>query len=126
MKKPLCGNRASSRMSSRCRTHNILVDSCIGNDENFPLRPAWNKKNDGNWMSALKAAGLGGRKHRSRLSDLSGIQFIRIVVGLNLERIDAKVGANVGCPAAQRLYLGSCRGLATGSGMAERKTLSGS
>ena len=21
--------------------HNILVDSCIGNDKNFPLRPAW-------------------------------------------------------------------------------------
>src|SRR6267154_3613058 len=39
--------------------HNILVDSCIGNDKNFPLRPTWNKKNDGNWMSALKAAGLG-------------------------------------------------------------------
>src|SRR3981189_206173 len=39
--------------------HNILVDSCIGNDKNFPLRPAWNKKTDGNWMGALKAAGLG-------------------------------------------------------------------
>src|SRR5437762_4236992 len=39
--------------------HNILVDSCIGNDKNFPLRPTWNKKNDGNWMSALRAAGLG-------------------------------------------------------------------
>ena len=39
--------------------HNILVDSCIGNDKNFPLRPTWNKKNDPNWMNALKAAGLG-------------------------------------------------------------------
>ena len=39
--------------------HNILVDSCIGNDKNFPLRPTWNKKNDANWMKALKAAGLG-------------------------------------------------------------------
>src|SRR6185312_16990599 len=38
--------------------HNILVDSCIGNDKNFPLRPAWNKKQDGNWMAALKAANL--------------------------------------------------------------------
>ena len=38
--------------------HNILVDSCIGNDKNFPLRPTWNKKNDGNWMNGLKAAGL--------------------------------------------------------------------
>ena len=39
--------------------HNILVDSCIGNDKNFPHRPTWNKKNDPNWMNALKAAGLG-------------------------------------------------------------------
>ena len=39
--------------------HNILVDSCIGNDKNFPLRPTWNKKTDPNWMRALKAAGLG-------------------------------------------------------------------
>src|ERR1700742_4478541 len=38
--------------------HNILVDACIGNDKNFPLRPAWNKKQDGNWMAALKAAKL--------------------------------------------------------------------
>src|SRR6267378_4006600 len=39
--------------------HNILVDACIGNDKTFPLRPAWNAKKDGNWMAALKAAGLG-------------------------------------------------------------------
>jgi len=39
--------------------HNILVDACIGNDKNFPLRPTWNKKKDGNWMQGLKAAGLG-------------------------------------------------------------------
>ena len=39
--------------------HNILVDGCIGNDKNFPNRPAWNKKTDANWMGALKAAGLG-------------------------------------------------------------------
>src|SRR5260221_511963 len=39
--------------------HNILIDSCIGNDKNFPLRPTWNKKTDSNWMGALKAAGLG-------------------------------------------------------------------
>lgn len=39
--------------------HNILVDACIGNDKTFPLRPAWNGKKDGNWMAALKAAGLG-------------------------------------------------------------------
>jgi glyoxylase-like metal-dependent hydrolase (beta-lactamase superfamily II) len=39
--------------------HNILVDACIGNDKTFPMRPAWNSKKDGNWMAALKAAGLG-------------------------------------------------------------------
>ena len=39
--------------------HNILVDACIGNDKNFPLRPTWNKKNDPQWMNALAAAGLG-------------------------------------------------------------------
>src|ERR1700750_1686913 len=33
--------------------HNILVDSCIGNDKNFPLRPTWHKKSDSNWMTAL-------------------------------------------------------------------------
>ncbi len=41
--------------------HNILVDACIGNDKTFPLRPSWNAKKDGNWMAALKAAGLGQR-----------------------------------------------------------------
>ena len=45
--------------------HNILVDACIGNDKNFPLRPRWNKKNDSNWMNALKAAGLGSRTSTS-------------------------------------------------------------
>ena len=39
--------------------HNILVDSCIGNNKTFPLRPTWNGKTDGNFMAALKAAGLG-------------------------------------------------------------------
>ena len=38
--------------------HNILVDSCIGNDKNFPQRPTWNKKSDPSWMNALKEAGL--------------------------------------------------------------------
>ena len=46
--------------------HNILVDACIGNDKTFPLRPTWNAKKDGNWMAALKAAGLGPRRHRLR------------------------------------------------------------
>src|SRR5947208_6229575 len=39
--------------------HNILVDACVGNNKSFPHRPAWHNKSDGNWMAALKAAGLG-------------------------------------------------------------------
>ena len=39
--------------------HNILVDTCIGNDKTFSHRPAWNKKRDDHWMRALRAAGLG-------------------------------------------------------------------
>lgn len=39
--------------------HNILVDACIGNDKNVPTRAAWHGKSDANWMTALKAAGLG-------------------------------------------------------------------
>ena len=50
---------ASSPMSSRRRTITSWSIACIGNDKNFPLRPTWNKKTDGNWMTALKAAGLG-------------------------------------------------------------------
>jgi glyoxylase-like metal-dependent hydrolase (beta-lactamase superfamily II) len=38
--------------------HTILVDACIGNDKTFPHRPTWHRKNDGNWMAALKAAGV--------------------------------------------------------------------
>src|ERR1043166_3751699 len=40
--------------------HNILVDACIGNNKTFAHRPSWHNKSDGNWMAALKAAGLGG------------------------------------------------------------------
>jgi glyoxylase-like metal-dependent hydrolase (beta-lactamase superfamily II) len=39
--------------------HTVLVDACIGNDKDRPTRPAWNRKSDGAWMGALKAAGLG-------------------------------------------------------------------
>jgi glyoxylase-like metal-dependent hydrolase (beta-lactamase superfamily II) len=38
--------------------HTILVDACIGNDKTFPHRPTWHRKSDGNWMAALKAAGV--------------------------------------------------------------------
>ena len=38
--------------------HVILVDSCIGNDKERPLRPQWHMKRDGAFMSALAAAGF--------------------------------------------------------------------
>src|SRR6202045_1552211 len=38
--------------------HNILVDSCIGNDKPRPLRPKWNMKTDDTYMSGLAAAGF--------------------------------------------------------------------
>src|SRR5512143_874998 len=38
---------------------NVLVACCVGIDTKFPLRPAWGRRWVGNWMGALKAAGLG-------------------------------------------------------------------
>ncbi len=38
--------------------HNILVDSCIGNDKDRPHRPMWHKKKDNAFMSGLAAANL--------------------------------------------------------------------
>ena len=38
--------------------HNILVDSCIGNDKDRPARPLWNRKKDTAFMDGLKRAGL--------------------------------------------------------------------
>jgi glyoxylase-like metal-dependent hydrolase (beta-lactamase superfamily II) len=38
--------------------HNILIDSCIGNDKPRPQRPKWNLKTDDTYMRALAAAGL--------------------------------------------------------------------
>jgi len=37
--------------------HTILVDACIGNHKTHRY-PEWNRKDDPNWMNALKAAGL--------------------------------------------------------------------
>jgi glyoxylase-like metal-dependent hydrolase (beta-lactamase superfamily II) len=38
--------------------HNILVDSCIGNDKDRTARPLWHKKKDDAFMKGLAAAGL--------------------------------------------------------------------
>lgn len=39
-------------------SHNILVDSCVGNNKNIPDDPDWHQRSDGRFMAALKAAGL--------------------------------------------------------------------
>jgi glyoxylase-like metal-dependent hydrolase (beta-lactamase superfamily II) len=38
--------------------HNILIDSCIGNDKDRTARPLWHKKKDDAFMKGLAAAGL--------------------------------------------------------------------
>jgi glyoxylase-like metal-dependent hydrolase (beta-lactamase superfamily II) len=39
-------------------THNILIDSCVGNDKERTARPLWHKKKDDAFMKGLAAAGL--------------------------------------------------------------------
>ena len=38
--------------------HTVLVDACIGNDKNYPNRPAWHRKSDPSWLKSLAAAGI--------------------------------------------------------------------
>jgi glyoxylase-like metal-dependent hydrolase (beta-lactamase superfamily II) len=38
--------------------HNILIDSCVGNDKERSARPLWHKKKDDAFMKGLAAAGL--------------------------------------------------------------------
>ena len=38
--------------------HNILVDSCVGNDKDRPARALWHQKKDDAFMRGLKAIGL--------------------------------------------------------------------
>ena len=49
---------ASSPTSCKTGSHNILVDSCIGNDKERTARPLWHKKKDDAFMRGLAAAGL--------------------------------------------------------------------
>jgi glyoxylase-like metal-dependent hydrolase (beta-lactamase superfamily II) len=42
----------------RTGRHNILVDSCVGNDKDRPLRPLWHKKTDNVFMQGLADVGL--------------------------------------------------------------------
>ena len=39
--------------------HNILIDSCVGNDKDRTARERWNRRQDSTWMDALAAAGIG-------------------------------------------------------------------
>jgi glyoxylase-like metal-dependent hydrolase (beta-lactamase superfamily II) len=39
-------------------SHNILVDSCVGNHKNNPNDPDWHQRKDGRFMAALTAAGV--------------------------------------------------------------------
>jgi len=40
-------------------SHNILVDSCVGNDKTVPGTPDWHKRSDNRFEAALTAAGVG-------------------------------------------------------------------
>jgi len=40
-------------------SHNILVDSCVGNDKTVPGTPNWHKRSDNRFEMALSAAGVG-------------------------------------------------------------------
>ncbi len=39
-------------------SHNILVDSCVGNDKTVPGMPYWHQRSSGRFMAGLTAAGL--------------------------------------------------------------------
>jgi len=39
-------------------SHNILVDSCVGNDKTVPKTPAWHKRSGNRFESSLIAAGV--------------------------------------------------------------------
>ena len=38
--------------------HTVLIDSCIGNDKDRPMRPTWHLKTDDTYMRGLAALGL--------------------------------------------------------------------
>jgi len=40
-------------------SHNILVDSCVGNDKTVPGTPDWHKRSDTRFEASLSAAGMG-------------------------------------------------------------------
>jgi glyoxylase-like metal-dependent hydrolase (beta-lactamase superfamily II) len=38
--------------------HTVLIDTCIGNDKNHPMRPTWHMRSDDTYMRGLAASGL--------------------------------------------------------------------
>ncbi len=42
----------------RTPRHTVLIDTCVGNDKNHPLRPAWHLRNDDTYLRGLSAHGL--------------------------------------------------------------------
>ena len=42
----------------RTPEHNILVDTCIGDDKRRPTRPGWDHRHDGSFIHALAQAGV--------------------------------------------------------------------
>ena len=42
----------------RTSHHNILIDTCVGNDKNRPHRDGWHMKTDDTYMKSLAAVGL--------------------------------------------------------------------
>ena len=42
----------------RTPRHTVLIDTCVGNDKNHPLRPTWHMRSDDTYMRGLAAHGL--------------------------------------------------------------------
>ncbi len=66
--------------------HNILVDTCVGNDKSRPTRPIWDMKTDDHYMRALAAAGL-------RVEDIDCVMCTHLHVdhvGWNTKLLDGR------------------------------------
>lgn len=67
-------------------SHNILVDSCVGNHKNNPNDPDWHQRQDGRFMAALTAAGV----------DVDGIDYVLCThlhtdhIGWNTQLLDGR------------------------------------
>ncbi len=67
-------------------THNILVDSCVGNDKTIPGNPAWHQRSDTQFVSSLVAAGV-------NFGDIDYVLCTHLHtdhVGWNTQRVDGR------------------------------------